>query len=722
MLREKRSVQTSKVPSSRFNIDAHYHPDLARPGSFKSLGGYFLDGNLEDFDPTFFNMTPVEAMWLDPQQRKMLEVTYECLESAGLSLESVSGTNTGVYVGSFTADYQQMSILEPDFRHNYAATGVDVGIISNRIGNTFNLNGPSFTINTACSSSVYAIHNASHALRAGDCSAAIVGGVNLVLTVDQHMNTAKLGVLSPTSTCHTFDATADGYGRAEGAGALYLKKLSDAIRDGDVIRGVIRSSAANTNGKVDGMGITYPSVKGQERVVRQAYARAQLDPSETAYAECHGTGTPVGDPIEARAISRALNDTRDSEKPLILGAVKANIGHSEAASGIFAAMKVAMVIENGAIPGVCGLKNLNPAINADEWNIKINQETLPWPEDFISRRASLSSFGYGGTNAHLIMENIEALCPWYEHGKPKSVARYSYDTKRPFLVTMSAHDKTTLLRNIDAHSRVVSDYHIPDLAYTLNEKRSKFKERGFIIMSEDQTSSFVQESFKIRSTIGKPVKLGFVFTGQGAQWPRMGYEAMQAFPSFLQTINALDEVLQRVAQPEWTLQEVLEASEDGCRIGEAEISQPICTAIQIAIVDLFVFWGIKPEVTIGHSSGEIGAAYAAGRLSAPEAIVAAYFRGLAVKTAAGSGTMLAVGVGASEVRQYIPGSVANGVTIACENAPNSVTLSGSFDDINETKKSLNEAGVFARELKTGRAYHSPQMYVSLTLVWIDTDN
>ncbi|KAK1621868.1 thiolase-like protein [Colletotrichum phormii] len=360
MLVDKRTGQTPKVPESRFNIDAHYHERLDRPGSFNVPGGYFLDGRPEDFDPTFFNITPVEAQWLDPQQRKILEVCYESLVSAGITLECISGSNTAVFVGSFTADYQQMSTRDTDFRHNYAATGVDPGIISNRIGHMFNLRGPSFTINTACSSSVYAIHNGCHALRMRDCDAAITAGVNLIMTVDQHMNTAKLGILSPTSTCHTFDASADGYGRAEGAGALFLKRLSDAIRDGDPIRGVIRSSAVNTNGRVDGMGITHPSIDGQERVIRMAYSKAKLDPRLTVYAELHGTGTPVGDPIEVEAVSRAMNDTRPRSKPLLIGALKPNIGHSEAASGIFAVMKAALMTEAALIPGVALLQRLNP--------------------------------------------------------------------------------------------------------------------------------------------------------------------------------------------------------------------------------------------------------------------------------------------------------------------------------------------------------------------------
>ncbi|KAI2041594.1 hypothetical protein LOZ39_001456 [Ophidiomyces ophidiicola] len=713
LLCKKGSVQTPKVPSNRFNIDAHYHPDLARPGSFNSFGGYFLDGNLEDFDPTFFNMTPVEAMWLDPQQRKMLEVSYECLESAGLTLDDVSGSNTAVFVGCFTSDYQQMSTSEPDFRHNYCATGVDVGVMSNRIGNTFNLNGPSFTINTACSSSVYAIHNACHALRTRDCEAAIAGGVNLILTVDQHINTAKLGVLSDTSTCHTFDAAADGYGRGEGAGALYLKRLSDAIRDGDVIRGVIRSSAVNTNGKVEGMGITFPSVAGQERVIRAAYKRSNLDPNKTAFFECHGTGTPVGDPIEVRAVANAMNDTRSTEKPLLLGAVKSSIGHSEAASGIFAVMKAALSTENGMIPGVCGFKNLNPNIKEKEWNIKINTDLIPWPEGFDVRRASVSSFGYGGTNGHIIIESIETVCPWYEHAKPKNASTYRYNDARPFIIGMSAHDKKTLTRNIQAHQKVAEHFHLPDLAYSLNTRRTRFAQRGFTIVSEGQeVASFEPDSFTFGTAATKNLKFGFVFTGQGAQWPLMGYEAMKTFPSFGATIDTLDLILQSgaiVPKPSWTLRGVLESRKEVSRVGEAEISQPACTAIQIAIVDLFASWGIEPVVTVGHSSGEIGAAYASGRLSAPEAILAAFFRGFAVKKSAPAGTMLAVGLGALEVEAYIPQSVSSEVTIACENSPGGVTLSGTSAGIAATKAKLDDAKVFARELRTGKAYHSSQM-------------
>ncbi|KAI0438133.1 hypothetical protein F4803DRAFT_111938 [Xylaria telfairii] len=709
LLVDKRTGQTPKVPASRFNIDAHYHKDLDRPGSFNVLGGYFLDGNPHDFDASFFNVTPIEAQWLDPQQRRMLEVSYECLESAGLTLDQVAGSNTAVFVGSFTSDYQQMSTLERDFRHSYAATGVDTGIISNRIGNIFNLNGPSFTINTACSSSIYALHNACNALRARDCEAAIVGGVNLILTVDQHMNTAKLGVLSPTSTCHTFDASADGYGRAEGAGALYVKRLSDAIKDGNPIRAVIRGTAVNTNGKVDGMGITHPSGRGQERVVRMAYEKAGLDPRLTPYAELHGTGTPVGDPIEVRAISKALNDTRTENEPLLMGAVKPNIGHSEAASGIFAVMKAALMTEAAVIPGVALFNRLNPEIQEKEWNVKVHANTAPWPANSQHKRASVSSFGYGGTNGHVIVESVDNLLPFYKHGARKAKAEYNHSTSRPLLLCLSAHDKPTLSRNAAALKAVASEYYAADLAHTLNLHRTKFSYRGFTILREGkEEAAFRAEELQMGAVPKKKGGVGFIFTGQGAQWAGMGKVAMAEFPLFQETIERLDQVLSTLdPKPTFSLSSMLSGT-DSERINDADVTQPLCTAIQIALVDLFSDWNIIPSVSIGHSSGEIAAAYAAGLISAPEAIIAAFARGMAVRETATTGSMLAVGLGTNDVAKWLP-SDSKEVCIACENSSSSVTLSGNATAISELARAMKAEGIFAQELKTGRAYHSPHM-------------
>ncbi|KAM7218213.1 hypothetical protein V8F06_006391 [Rhypophila decipiens] len=725
LLISKKTANSPQVPSTRFNISTHYHKNPSRPGSINIPGGYFLDGPADTFDPTFFNITPVEAMWMDPQQRKMLEVCYEALESAGIPLEAASGSNTGIFLGSFTADYQAMTYHDPDFRHSYAATGVDPGIISARVSNVFDLRGPSSTINTACSSSVYAIHAACNALRARDCDAALVGGVNLILSVEQHMNIAKLGVQSPTSFCHTFDEAADGYGRAEGVGVVYLKRLGDALREGDVVRAVIRSCAVGANGKVPGYGITFPSMDGQERVIRQAYKRADLDPDGTAYVECHGTGTPVGDPIEVKALSAAMGDTRGRRPPLVLGAIKPNIGHSEAASGVSAVIKAVMVVERGVIPGVAGLKNLNPGIREGELNVRIARENiLAWPEGYKSRRVGVSSFGYGGTNGHVIIENVEALEPDYQHGAAKDKAGYDHSTSRPLLVTFSAHDRATLSRNIEAHAAVADRYYLADLAHTLNTRRSKFSGgggRAYAIVAEPtlSPSSFSIANLKISSSssssqANKQKTLGFIFTGQGSQWPGAGHQALLTFPVFLSTIRRLDRVLKSgVIQPlpSFSLEEELSRPASTSRVTDADLSQPTLVALELATVDLLASWGVVPSVTVGHSAGESAAAYAAGLCSGPEVIIAAYYRGYcAAKYGVEGGGMLAVGLGAQDIvtGEYLA-KLGKEVVIACENSPKSVTLSGPRQDIRLAKEVFDAEGIFAREVRTPMAYHSSAM-------------
>jgi acyl transferase domain-containing protein/NADPH:quinone reductase-like Zn-dependent oxidoreductase len=725
MMLNKETGQMDKVPSSRFNIDAHFHENNDRPGSFAVKGGYFLHENLKEFDPTFFGVTPIEAMWMDPQQRKLLEVVYETFESAGAKLPDLAGSQTAVFVASFTADFQQMAFKESSFRHSLAATGVDPGIISNRISHVFNLKGPSIVVNTACSSSVYALHNACNALRNQECSAAVVGGVNLVLTVDQHMNTAKLGVLSPTSTCHTFDASADGYGRAEGVGAVYLKRLSDAIACGDPIRGVIRSSATNNNGKVQGVGITHPNREGQEHVIRHAYQRGgELDPRLTGLFEIHGTGTAVGDPLEVHAVANAMNDRRRSrDGPLTVGAVKTNIGHSEAASGLSALIKAILSVERGIIPPTRGVTNPSPAIDWDGWQVAVAHKPAPFPPRLPVKRVSVNSFGYGGTNAHIIVESADGLLrtaqTYRYRGSPRSKqlarSRGTVRRNRPFLLPFSAHDNVTLRRNIKAIGDVASEYQLLDLAYTLGNRRTNFDSRGMVVTSAASVSNTLQEEnlsdfiFLDRKS-GKKPTLGFVFTGQGAQWARMGAELMTYYPSFLRTIRQLDLVLGDLDDaPEWTIEDLLQEPAELSCVNEAEFSQPLCTAIQVAIVNLLHFWNVVPKATVGHSSGEIAAAYAAGLISASEAIVAAYYRGKVVRDIHTDGAMMAVGLGAEAVEPFLQG-LDGRITIACHNSPGGVTLSGDAEVIEEVRQRFEAQGTFARVLKTsGKAYHSHHM-------------
>ena len=718
----KETGQMPKVPASRFNVDAHYHSNNDRPGSFGVLGGYFLKETLQEFDPNFFGITPVEAMWMDPQQRKLLEVVYEAFESAGVTLEEVSGSSTACFVASFTADFQQMAFKEASFRHNLAATGVDPGIISNRISHVFNLNGPSIVVNTACSSSVYAMHNACNALRNKECSAAVVGGVNLVLTVDQHMNTAKLGVLSPTSTCHTFDASADGYGRAEGVGAVYLKRLSDAVRDGDPIRGLIRSSATNSNGKVPAVGITHPNLAGQANVIRNAYYRGgELDPRLTGYFECHGTGTAVGDPLEVHAVANAMNETRQiGDGPLLIGAVKTNIGHSEAASGLSAVIKAILTVERGIIPPTRGVTNPNPAIDWKGWKVQVPNEPTPFPSHLPVKRVSINSFGYGGTNAHIIVESADSflLQPQtykYSSSQKKLNARSprgAFNRNRPFLLPFSAHDKPTLKRNIEAHGAVTRDYNLLDLSYTLANRRTHFPSRGIVVASHANIENAFKNNLQqfVFADKKKTPTLGFVFTGQGAQWARMGAELLVYYPSFLSSIRHLDMALEDLEDsPDWTLEDALVEDPKASRVNEAEFSQPLCTAIQVALVQLLRLWGIRPAVTCGHSSGEIAAAFSAGLISASEAIVLAYYRGKVVRDINTNGAMLAVGLGAEAISPYLE-KVKGKVVVACHNSPAGITLSGNADAIETLQKDLSADNVFARPVKTnGKAYHSHHM-------------
>ncbi|KAK1991032.1 putative polyketide synthase [Colletotrichum falcatum] len=671
LMMSKGTGQSPKVPESRFNIDAHYHKDNDRPGSFHVLGGYFVDGTLQEFDPSFFGVTPIEAMWMDPQQRKLLEVVYESFESAGVTLEEIAGSKTAVFAASFTADFQQMSFKEPSFRHAFAATGVDPGIISNRISHVFNLKGPSILVNTACSSSVYAMHNACNALRNNECQAAVVCGVNLILTVDQHMNTAKLGVLSPTSTCHTFDESADGCGRAEGAGAVYLKRLSDAIRDGDPIRAVIRSSATNNNGKVRSVGITHPNRDGQVEVIRHAYYRGgNLDPRLTGFFECHGTGTAIGDPLEVHAVSLAMNDRRSSEeKPLLIGDVKTNIGHSEAASGLSAIIKAVLMAERGVATH----------------------------------------------NAHVIVEGADSLLTMkqsYKYIDPTTTAlsrtgrakmpKGTLDRNRPFLLAFSAHDKTALERRVAAIAQVSGNYDLLDLSYTLANRRSRFPSRGYAVVSPGgRASATAAGSFEglVCAENKKTPTIGFVFTGQGAHFRHM--------------IQVLDMTLGDLENaPEWTIEEALLEPGTSSRVHEAEFAQPLTTAVQIALVQLLRAWGVRPVVTVGHSSGEIAAAYAAGYISASDAIIMAYCRGQVVRDINTNGAMMAVGIGADAVEPYFAriSPAAGSVSVACHNSPSGVTLSGDAAAIEELQDVLTKEKLFARVVKTGgKAYHSPHM-------------
>ncbi|KAI1499776.1 polyketide synthase [Biscogniauxia marginata] len=700
----KKSAQ-GPVPSDRFNIKAFYHPDGSRAGAMDADGGYFLQEDVRQFDNSFFGINNLEATYMDPQQRKLLEVVFECFESAGLSMEDVAGTNIGVYVGNFTVDYQMMLARDVDYLHRYGATGSGTAIMANRISHVFDLHGPSFVLDTACSSSIYCLHNAVNAIKSGECNGAIVAGANLITSPEQHIGTAKSGVLSPTSTCHTFDASADGYGRAEAVSAVYLKPLSAALKDGDKIWSVIRSTAINANGRTP--GITQPSSKMQEAVIRKAYTNAGLSFAETDYIECHGTGTAVGDPMEVDGLQNCFGPR---DWPLMIGSVKSNLGHSEAASGLTSLIKVALAFHNARIPPSYGVTKLNPKLRLEKANMSVATEVRLWPRSL--RRASINSFGYGGANAHTILESIDS----YLRRIPQEPYLEKASGDELVVLPVSAASAKSLEARVQQTKDAIKHCHdgnVKSLAFTLSQGRPSLRTKGFLIAKATNGGG----AELVHSEIPEPIDsttnlpLAFIFTGQGAQYHGMARELLQRNKGFLGTIRELDNVLQSLppkTAPSWTLEQTILDLPDISQVNHPTRSQPVCTAVQIGLVILLRRWNVTPSAVVGHSSGEIAAAFAAKLLTAKEAILAAYFRGFAVGKMRSSGVMIAAGLNPKSAHQFIKDKGLDGhVCVACVNSPESVTLSGTPEGAEIALDELQKSKKFARKLETGgRAYHS----------------
>ncbi|TGO27521.1 hypothetical protein BPAE_0041g00680 [Botrytis paeoniae] len=586
---------------------------------------------------------------MDPAQRKFMEVVYEAFESGGVPMHKLAGSKTGCFVENFNYDHQLMQYRDPEYPQPYSVTGGGITVLSNRVNYIFDLKGPSMTLDTACSSSI----------------------------------------------------------------------LAQAVKDGDPIRAVIRSTAINANGRTG--GITHPSPDGQEAVIRRAYERAGgLDPALTGYFERHGTGTAVGDPLEISAIGRVFAKSKSRASPLLIGSIKSNMGHSEPSSGIAGVMKAVIAIEHGVIPPTVGLKTLNP-----NSKLKIVTESTPWP-DLPVRRASINSFGYGGANAHAIIESVDSVLPWYResrqihankvdsqvhrNGVQNGDVKLTHMHRNKFLLPFSAHDERTLVANISALNNNILDWNLNDIAYTLSERRSLFSHRTFQIASSGTDHQIAELAHTPKKISSNPPTLGFIFTGQGAQWPEMGVTLMHEFPIYQNTIRILDAYLDELQDGRsWTIEDALRQPKDKSQIHDAELSQPLVTATQIALVNLLADWGIQPSAVVGHSSGEIAASYAAGLVTERNAIIAAYLRGRSVAKNKEDGLMMAVGLGAAEVRAYI-GQNEGKVIVACHNSPESVTLSGDKTALLSVKEALDGDKKFARLLSTGgNAYHSHHM-------------
>ncbi|CAG8888284.1 unnamed protein product [Penicillium egyptiacum] len=715
LIEQQKDVQR-KMPENRFNVDSFYHPDGTNKGTTNARYGYFLDQDLGAFDPGFFNISGNEAEAMDPQQRLLLEVVYEALEDAGIPLEKVAGSQTSVFCGSFTNDYNSTITKDLEYYPKYTITGTGNSILSNRISYFYNLHGASATIDTACSSSLVCFHLGNQTLQAGEASMSIILGSALHFDPNIFITMTDLGMLSTDGRCRAFDADGSGYVRGEGICAIILKRKSQAELDGDLIRAIVRGTGVNHDGTKQ--GITLPSSESQEALIRQVYHAARLDPRDTSYFEAHGTGTRAGDPRETRAIGAVFAPDRDDY--LHLGSVKSNIGHLEGASGVAALIKATLSLEKGKILPNMHFNTPNPNIKFDEWKLKVPTKTLDWDAPNGLRRASINSFGYGGTNGHVILEGYYA-----PQDRPWEKLDLAFDLEgmtqeRPFLFPLTSHSVKTGKLTGEAFSNYVEErpeLDIRDLAYSLSVRRSRHKFRSFAVSSDADTllGDFADPPPAAAWTAAqwqKP-RIGFVFTGQGGQWFAMGRELIQKSPLFKQTLQRCDKILGQLPDaPEWSVVEELLKSQATSRLGDTRFSQPLCTALQLALCTLLTQWGIEPTAVVGHSSGEMGAAYAAGILSFENALIAAYYRGLYMSSGPESsvkGSMMAVGLTEEEARLEIE-PYKGRIAVAAINSPSSITLSGDEDAVVDLKRDLAARKVFARQLQVAQAFHSHHMF------------
>ncbi|KAI0200608.1 putative hybrid NRPS/PKS enzyme [Astrocystis sublimbata] len=723
-----------EIPEDRFG-KGFYHPNGAHHGTTNVQHAYLLEENIRVFDAAFFNIHSKEANSIDPQQRLLLETVYEAMESGGHTIEGLRGSDTAVYTGTMSVDWMDQSVRDLDTIPQYLATGSNRAIISNRVSYVFDWRGPSMTIDTACSSSLIAVHQGVTALRAGESRVAVACGTQVILNPEQFIAESKLQMLSPTGRSRMWDKDADGYARGEGTAAIIMKRLSDAIADGDHIESIIRETGTNQDGRTP--GLTMPSSEAQAALITRTYEKAGLDPvnnpnDRPQYFEAHGTGTQAGDPREAGAIYESFGrHILASENPLYVGSIKTVIGHLEGAAGLAGLLKASASIQNGYIAPNLLFKTLNPKLEPFYKSLRVPTELTPWPEvpQGVPRRVSVNSFGFGGSNAHAILEQYTG--PNANEVETPSSASVTNFT--PFL--FSAVSEGSLVAQLEAYSAYLkshSDINPCDLAWTLQARRSHFPlKTAFSALTIEQLVTKIDEKLETlkakpgttlgvraisRQTSAAPRILG-VFTGQGAQWASMGADLIRSSEFVRQRILELENSLAALPaadRPKWSLTEQLLAGKETSRLSEAAFSQPLCTAIQVALVDLLRAAGINFTSVVGHSSGEIAAAYAADFLSGEDAVRVAYYRGVYTSLADGGrgqkGAMLAVGTSWEDAHELINLRFFKGrLAAAAHNSPASVTLSGDADAIAHAKKVFDEEKKFARLLQVDQAYHSHHM-------------
>ncbi len=658
----------------------------------------------DQFDPQFFGISPREAMLMDPQQRLLLEVSWEALEYANIVPDTLFDTASGVFMGISGSEYKTL-VGARQTSDLYEQTGTVTSIAAGRVSYVLGLTGPTLAIDTACSSSLVAIHQACHSLRQNECQLALAGGVSLMLLPEMTASLSNAGMLAADGHCKTFDAAADGYGRGEGCGVLVLKRLSDAQSDGDTILAVIRSSTIGHDGP--STGLTAPRGPSQQAMIRQALQQAQLKPDAVSYIEAHGTGTPLGDPIEVGALGAIF---QERETPLQIGSVKTNLGHLEAASGVAGLMKVVLMMQHQQVPPHMNFREPNPRIAWDQLPIQIPTTLAPWQSE--KRIAGVSSFGFSGTNAHVIVSE------WTADSLTETVEAQKIE--RPVqILTLSAKNEAGLTAQVASYQRYIAEQetlNLADLCHTATTGRSHFAYRmACVAASCDELQAQLSASVTgDRSTIATGYApayqtapgVAFLFTGQGSQFVGMGQELYETAPVFRATLDECDAILQPLLDGVSILAVINDQETD--RLHQTKYTQPALFVLEMALARLWLAWGIRPAALIGHSVGEIAAACIAGVFSLADGLKLIAARASLMQALPQTGAMVACLTDVGRVQAAIA-ACPDEVAIAAINGPDNVVISGQTTAVQAVVRQLTDENIRTRPLAVSHAFHSALM-------------